>query len=586
MPLTRIFKGGNMKKILTVLCLVLAGSLSFAGGGGGESEKPTPEGYLRSAKSSEAEKSFISAAKDYYNAMSEAKNKNVQKEAYEGYCRVLETIRSGNFCVKSATEEHTRERWEKFMYGFENAYFFFDCPIEFELEEIKKIRGDGKIPEPAERGATQKRKRGTRAPGKKTPKMKYSLEISVKASFVPTYEDVQKAAYDGWANASKKYGWKDLPGWPVKSTVTSEDACVICTMKDGSTKLLPFIPEAYKLTFKVVYKDGTVLKDNFVTLIPGEKGIVEDVDSELIELLENKSVLLAISKMNFIYPKTGLKDQKLAGKDAKHDNYYPSKLKFYDGAKTKPEDAYKKLAKTFGPYKMKETPVEPIKMVKVDGGTFIMATEGGDAIWYEELGGSDKFYELYGKQVKVSTFYMSEKLITQAQWFEVIGTNPTTDQLGDDFCVENISWFDAVYFCNLLSKKEGLQPCYTKDGMSDVALWDYEPGKGKMLNGGFSCDFNANGYRLLTDAEWVHACPSYDEFERLDEWVWDTYKELTKDYEEDPRETYVCGGQHITRGIKADKGCDARTLRKPQDPEKTVSIFWGGLGFRVARSKM
>ena len=574
-----------MKKILTVLSLVLAGGLLFAGGGG--DEKPTPEGYLRTAKSSESNMEFVSAAKDYYNAMSEAKTKDVQKEAYEGYSRVLETIRSGNFGVKSAAEAHTRERWERFMFDFENSYYFFGCPVEFELEEIKKIRGSGKNPEPPKKGAAQAKKgKGPRVSGKTDAKPKQSLEISVKSSYVPTLEDVQKAAYDGWANACKKYGWDDFSGWPVKSTVTDEETCRICTMKDGSTRLLPFIPEAYKLTLAAVYKDGSTLKDNFVTLIPGEKGIVEDADSEIIEALERKNVLLAISKISFIYPKSGLKNQKLAGKDADYKKYYPSQIKFYDGTKTKPEDTYKKLAKTFGPYKMKENPVEPVKMVKVEGGTFKMATEAGDVIWYDELGGSDKFYEKYGKPVKVSTFYMSEKLITQAQWFEVIGTNPSTEQLGDDFCVENISWFDAVYYCNLLSKKEGLQPCYTKDGMSDVSLWDYEPGKGKMLNGGFSCDFSANGYRLPTDAEWVHASPSYDEQERVDEWVWDTYKVLTMDYEEDPHESYVCGGQHITRGLKADKGCDARTLRKPQDPEKTNSLYWGSLGFRVVRSKM
>ena len=47
-----------------------------------------------------------------------------------------------------------------------------------------------------------------------------------------------------------------------------------------------------------------------------------------------------------------------------------------------------------------------------------------------------------------------------------------------------VSWYDAVEYCNWLSKIEGLQPCYTIDG-SKVA-----------------CDFAANGYRLPTVAEW------------------------------------------------------------------------------------
>ena len=57
--------------------------------------------------------------------------------------------------------------------------------------------------------------------------------------------------------------------------------------------------------------------------------------------------------------------------------------------------------------------------------------------------------------------------------------------------VENISWFDAVRFCNALSKREGLTEAYTineKDGQVEVS-WNRA----------------ANGYRLPTEAEWEYA---------------------------------------------------------------------------------
>ena len=54
--------------------------------------------------------------------------------------------------------------------------------------------------------------------------------------------------------------------------------------------------------------------------------------------------------------------------------------------------------------------------------------------------------------------------------------------------VECVSWYDAVEFCNRLSKKEGLEKCYS--------------GSGKNIK----CNFRANGYRLLTEAEWEYAC--------------------------------------------------------------------------------
>ena len=53
--------------------------------------------------------------------------------------------------------------------------------------------------------------------------------------------------------------------------------------------------------------------------------------------------------------------------------------------------------------------------------------------------------------------------------------------------VEKVSWYDAVKFCNKKSERDGLTPCYSGSG-SNV-----------------SCNFSANGYRLLTEAEWEYA---------------------------------------------------------------------------------
>jgi acetoin utilization deacetylase AcuC-like enzyme len=52
--------------------------------------------------------------------------------------------------------------------------------------------------------------------------------------------------------------------------------------------------------------------------------------------------------------------------------------------------------------------------------------------------------------------------------------------------LEQMNWTDATIYCNERSLAEGLEPCY------DEESWQ--------------CNFQANGYRLPTEAEWEYAC--------------------------------------------------------------------------------
>jgi formylglycine-generating enzyme required for sulfatase activity len=88
-------------------------------------------------------------------------------------------------------------------------------------------------------------------------------------------------------------------------------------------------------------------------------------------------------------------------------------------------------------------------------------------------------------EVSVSAFLIDKHLITQDQFQKVMGENPSRWK-GSDNPVEQVRWSDAVRYCNKRSELEGLQPCY------DLKTW--------------KCDFEANGYRLPTEAEFEYAC--------------------------------------------------------------------------------
>ena len=229
-------------------------------------------------------------------------------------------------------------------------------------------------------------------------------------------------------------------------------------------------------------------------------------------------------------------------------------------------------------------------------------------------------------RVEISSFYMSKYEITQDQWIIYMINNPSHHQGKgtENNPVDYVNWFSVIKYCNLRSISEKLKPCYSYEAYGvNPEKWPNGWDKDSEMFVNLKCDWEADGYRLPTEAEWEYACRAgtdtpyplgntitpvdanidnnvindtttaigsykpnnwglYDMIGNVMEWCWDWYSKDYTDTIKDPRGTengtakILRGGSYGYQGVLYDLRSSARSCLKP-------NLKWCCMGFRVVR---
>jgi len=191
-------------------------------------------------------------------------------------------------------------------------------------------------------------------------------------------------------------------------------------------------------------------------------------------------------------------------------------------------------------------------------------------------------------RVKISNaFYMGKYEVTQKQWREVMGTNPSYFE-GDNLPVEQVSWNDVQEFLKKLNEKEGAN----KYHLPSEAEWEYAARAGTTTNYSFGdnesklgdyawYNGNSGGKTHEVGQKKLNTWGLYDMHGNIWEWVQDIYH---NSYSGAPADGSAWEGDGPSRVVRGGGwgyyGGDCRSaLRDSRGPSPRD----GEVGFRLLR---
>jgi formylglycine-generating enzyme required for sulfatase activity len=225
-----------------------------------------------------------------------------------------------------------------------------------------------------------------------------------------------------------------------------------------------------------------------------------------------------------------------------------------------------------------------LKMLWVSPGTFLMGSpEDEEGHAYED-----------GKPFLATLshgFWLGQYPITQAQWMVVMSNNPSSFH-GENHPVENVSWNDAVEYCDKLNNKYNhLLPLGYKFNLPTQMQWEFACragsqnlfSKGDDLDDLLSlawCRENSNGMTHAVREKSPNRWGFYDMLGNVLEWCYDA----GEDYPVDSASDWI-GNQvlsiRILRGGAWSLGCSPINIRCSISYFESPSKKESSIGFRL-----